>query len=463
MKKWSGSASSVWRYLLIVGLFTAISCGGDADEPEPEPEPEPEVPVIVVDPAIIKQEMIGFGGGLTWYANWMTQSSRKAEIADLIFSDLGIDIIRFKNWYYPDNYPAVKSTAAMSDDNSKVQWDVTNELYTLAKSKNPNVKILFSSWGPPASLKSNNNTRQGTLKKEDGAFMYDAYATYWVDVLDNLPFNPDYLSIQNEPTYLNAGWTTCQWSSMETSQLPDYHVAFDKVYDRIKTRAHVPVMIGPESQDIPTYPAFANKLKERAHCGMLGYHPYNINAGTTAAQIKSSLEIVGGVTGKPNLMTEFSDNLDWFNTAMFIQSTLVYANSSGYIYWKLIWNTPASGTDAAVVSVSQTGQYTVTPFYHLIKHFSKHIDAGYKRVEVASSNTLLHVSAFISPDNEKVTVIAINTGTASIDADFGVTGKTISATTADQSRENDYYKPVTVTDGVMSLPAKSITTIVLDI
>jgi O-glycosyl hydrolase len=408
--------------------------------------------------------MIGFGGALSWYSNWMTQSSKKAEIANLIFSDLGIDIVRFKNWYYPDNYPTVTSTSVMTDDNSKVQWDATNELYTLAKTGNPNVKVLLSSWGPPPSLKSNNNTRQGTLKKDGGNFMYDAYAEYWKDVLDHVPFNPDYISIQNEPTYLNAGWTTCQWSSIETSTLPDYHVAFDKVYDKIKSRPHVPVMIGPESQDVPTYAAFANKLKDRAHCGVIAYHPYNINAGTSASQIKSSLESVGAITGKPNIMTEFSDNLDWFNTAMFIQSTLLYANSSGYIYWKLIWNTPASGTDAALVSVAQGGQYTVTPFYYLIKHFSKNIDAGYRRVDVTSSNPSLQVSAFLSPDNKKVTIIVINSGTGSVDADLAVTGKTIGAMTADQSRAGEYYKPATITsEGVMSIPPASITTVVVDI
>ena len=444
-------------------LVMLSSCGGDDDNADPEPE-EPDPPTIIIDPASLKQEMIGFGGALTWYSNWMTQSSKKAEIANLIFSDLGIDIIRFKNWYYPDNYPTTTSTDVMTDDNSKIHWDATNELYTLAKTGNPNVKILLSSWGPPQSLKSNNSTRQGTLKKDGSGFMYDAYADYWEDVLDHVPFNPDYVSIQNEPTYLNAGWTTCQWSSVETPTLPDYHVAFDKVYDKIKTRAHVPVMIGPESQDIPTYAAFANKLKDRTHCGALGYHPYNINSGTSTAQIKSSLESVGAITGKPNFMTEFSDNLDWFNTALFMQGTLIYANSSGYIYWKLIWNTPASGTDAAIISVTQGGQYTVTPFYYLMKHFSKNIDAGYRRVDVSSSNTSLQLSAFLSPDNRKVTVIVINNGTGSVDVDLAVTGKTVNAITADQSREGDYYKPVTITsDGVMSLPPRSITTVVLNI
>jgi glucuronoarabinoxylan endo-1,4-beta-xylanase len=463
MKEWSEIDRGAIKYFLTLSLIVLASCGGDDGEPEPEPV-GPEPVTISVEPSMLRQEMIGFGGALTWYSNWMTSSSNKNAIANLIFSDLGIDIIRFKNWYYPDNYPTVTTTSVMTDDNSKIHWDATNELHTLAKTGSPNVKILLSSWGPPQSLKSNNSTRQGTLKKDGAVFMYDAYADYWEDVLDNVPFNPDYISIQNEPTYINAGWTTCQWSFAETAALPDYHIAFDKVYDKIKDRAHVPVMIGPESQDIPTYSAFANILKNKTHCGVLAYHPYNLNAGSSSDQVISSLQTIGAINAKPNIMSEFSDNLDWFNTALFIHRSLVYGNTSGYIYWKLVWATPSSGTDAGMVSVNASGQYTVTPFYYLIKHFSKHIDAGYRRVDVSSTSTSLNLSAFLSPDGKKVTVVAVNSGSGSVDVDLSVTGKTISAMMAEQSVEGLYYTPVTITtDGAMSIPPRSITTVVLDI
>ena len=74
---------------------------------------------------------------------------------------------------------------------------------------------------------------------------------------------------------------------------------------------------------------------------MFGYHPYDINSNTPASQIKSSLQSIANYNTKPNIMTEYSDNLSWFNTALFIHNTLVYANSSGYIYWKLVWAQPA--------------------------------------------------------------------------------------------------------------------------
>lgn len=441
------------------------ACGNDeSDQPI-----GPTTFSITVNPATTHQEMIGFGGALTWYSNWLTASPHKNTIADLIFDDLGIDIIRFKSWYYPDNYPDVTSTSNMSDDNSKVQWDATNELYTMAKSRNPDVKTLLSSWGPPAALKSNNNTRQGTLKKgEDNKFMYGPFAEYWERTLDHLPFVPDYISIQNEPTYSNSGWTTCVWGSSESSDFPDYHIAFDSVYNRIKDRSEVPVMIGPESQDIPKYADFANRLKDKPHCGVLAYHPYNVNSGTSQAQIVAGLQSIGAINAKPNLMTEFSDNLNWFNTALFIQNSLIHANSSGYIYWKLAWATPSAGaTDAGMVSLSNSGgaQYTVTPFYYLIKHFAKHIDAGYKRIDASSANVNLSVSAFKNQAGNQVTLVIINPSAGQIPVNFTVTGKTISGIEANQSKEGSYYQAVNNASAgnPITLSAQSITTVVLDI
>src|SRR5688572_7390931 len=196
-------AVSAGVFFLTVSFLFLSSCGDDS--PEPEPTPEPEAHTITINPAVTHQQMIGFGGALSWYCNWMTSSSAKNEMADLIFTDLGIDIVRFKNWYYPDGYPTTTSTDVMTDDYSKGHWDATNELHTMLKSRMPNAKVLLSSWGPPAGLKSNASSRAGTLKKDGSAFMYDAFGQYYVDVLAHLPFDPDYLSIQNEPTYVNTG------------------------------------------------------------------------------------------------------------------------------------------------------------------------------------------------------------------------------------------------------------------
>ncbi|MBX2894212.1 MAG: hypothetical protein KF763_02125 [Cyclobacteriaceae bacterium] len=458
-----------------VVISLMISCdGGEPATTVTPPPPVSDSIAITVNLLDKKQEMIGFGGALTWYSNWLTTNNKVNEISDLLFTDLGIDIVRFKTWYYPDNYPTNKAVSNMSsngdNDYAKAHWDATNQLYQLAKTRNPNLKVLLCSWGPPAVLKDNGKLQEGALKKNANGFMYDDFAEYWNDILDYTPFNPDYISIQNEPTFTTPGWTTSKWSITETSVLPGYNVAFNKVYDKIKSRSHVPVMVGPESQDITTFPPFANVLKDNPNCPVFAWHPYNVNSTTSAAAITTTLKSVGSFTTKPNMMTEFSDNLSWFNTAMFIQESLIHANTSAYIYWKLMWATPTSGEDAAMISTGSaaTSPYVVTPYYHLIKHFSKNIDAGYQRVETTTATTPasdLLTSAFVSPDGKKVTLIVVNKSSTAAKTHFVVTGKTATAISVVQSKEGDYYKSVSTTTPKksISLPGKTITTVVLSI
>jgi O-glycosyl hydrolase len=164
-------------------------------------------------------------------------------------------------------------------------------------------------------------------------------------------------------------------------------------------------------------------------------------------------------------MTEFSDNLNWLNTATFIQTALTKANSSGYIYWKLVWATPASGTDAGMVSINNSGTYTVTPYFHLIKHFSKHIDAGYKRIDAKTSATNLVISGFKNIAGNKITLIIVNKSSGKITIDPTITGKTVTAVEGYQSKSNSYYKTIEglTPDEDVELPGESITTLVLTV
>lgn len=447
--------------LFVICLIIFSSCGEDDEK---EPVVNTSLKKITLDPSVSFQEMVGFGGALTWYSERIINSSKKNEIAQLLFEDLGADIVRFQAFYYPDDYPNYKGIANMSYDNSATLFNTTGQLYELMNDYSVDTKVLLSSWGPPAALKSNDNPREGTLKKDGDVFMYDEFAQYWEDILDNTPFNPDYISIQNEPGYTNSGWTTCNWSATETTTLPSYATAFDKVYEKIQSRTNPPMMIGPESPNTTSYSTFAETLKNKDHLGMFAYHPYDINGGTSPTQINQQLQLVKSYNTKSNLMTEFSDNLSWLNTASFINSTLTQANSSGYIYWKMMWATPASGDDVALVSVNSSGNYVVTPYYYLIKHFAKDIDAGYKRIETLSEITALSVSGFVNPTQDQLTLIVVNPGAQS-KIDLEVKGKVIEKIEVKQSVESSLYKTV---EGInpgdeITFPPQSITTIVLDI
>src|SRR5688572_18112801 len=108
--------SSIVSALFIAGSAMLFSCRSGSTEGEPtDPDPVSDSIAITITPANKKQEMIGFGGALTWYSNWVTTNNKANEVADLMFTDLGLDIVRLKTWYYPDNYPVNKKVDNMSN------------------------------------------------------------------------------------------------------------------------------------------------------------------------------------------------------------------------------------------------------------------------------------------------------------------------------------------------------------
>jgi glucuronoarabinoxylan endo-1,4-beta-xylanase len=452
--------------LLILLTVLCQSCG-DPDGP-PDPVIEPEINKAIIDPAVTYQEMIGFGGSLTWYSERITASPQKEQICQLLFEDLGTDIIRFKNNYYPLGYPAVKSPATMENGSIKTLWSVTEDLYTTAKQLNPGIQILVSSWTPPSALKSNNNLREGTLKKDNGAFMYEAFGDYWNDLLDNLQFNPDYISIQNEPGWITPDWETCEWRPTETAEFPGYNAAFDAVYNKISTRTNPPKMIGPEAENIGfssklggnTFAVFSDPIKDKAHLAAYAYHTYNFPSSALIAQTKADLNMIRNNYGnKPCIMTEFS-NFTWLNTAWFIIQNINEANAAGYIYWLMAW---ADSNNDSMIKLSSSGAYTLTPFYYVMKHFSKEIDKGYVRINVLSP--LMPMSGFIDPSGKKITVVVVNPNTTESMYDFDVTGKTIKSIRAAQADIVASYKTIQPAgpEQYIVLMPKSVTTVVIEL
>jgi len=160
-------------------------------------------------------------------------------------------------------------------------------------------------------------------------------------------------------------------------------------------------------------------------------------------------------------MTEYS-NYSWFNTAQFILQNLNEANASGYLYWLMAWG---DTNEQAMVKISSDGSFSVTPFYYVIKHYSKNIDKGYDRIDATISSPSLKVSAFQDPAGDKITLVIINPLNNGANVNLTVTDQTIKSIMAVQSVEGSYYKDLgsVVPSGYITLKPLSVTTVVLDI
>lgn len=446
---------------LFLGVVLFFSCDKENNNPSPGTNDKGQTE-LKIDPSEKFQKMIGFGGALTWYSDRIVTSPKSEEIYQLIFEDLGMDVLRLMNWYYPSDYPNNKSPESMVslpyDSDYKTMFQATNTFYKKAKSYNSDIRVLLSSWGPPSTLKSNDNLREGTLKKrEEGSFLYNVYAEYWNDILDHIDFSPDYISIQNEPGYTNPDWITCEWGPQETTSLPAYSKAFDSVYFKIKDRPNVPVMIGPEAENLNAFNGFASTLRDKEHCPVYAFHPYNFNRNSSMEEVASGMSsLFDGFGDKPNIMTEFS-GMSWMNTARIIYQTLVHANTSGYIYWETVWNSP----DQAMIFIDRTGAYTITPFYYVMKHFSKYISENYIRIDVDPRIAYVEAVGFMSPDEKNITIVLINPEKVTLDYELTLPSGNIREVNGFQSVEGDYFKRMEDlgSGSFIPVPGQSVTTL----
>lgn len=446
-------------FMFLFVLFFIAGCDKKDDDLSPVDKGQNQLYVNLDEK---HQSMFGFGGALTWYSDRIVSSPNSEEIYRLIFEDLGLDILRLMNWYYPLDYPNNKSPESMVslpyDSDYKTMFEANHLFYEKAKSYNPDIITLLSSWGPPSALKSNDNLREGTLKKNSfGEFVYDEFAEYWNDVLDHIRFHPDFISIQNEPGYTNEDWITCKWAPYETGELPSYTEAFDRVYAKIKDRPDAPVMIGPEAENLNAFNGFADALREKEYCPVYAFHPYNFNENSSMESISAGLEdLHKNFEEKPNMMTEFS-GLSWMNTARFIHRSLVDAQTSGYIYWELVWESE----NQSLISINQAGEYTITPLYYVFKHFSKYVSKDYWRVHVDPRIAYVEASGFVSPDGKRATVILINPQSIDLDYEIVLERGNISKVEGFQSKEGEFFQSMNdLGDGsFVPVAGNSITTL----
>lgn len=473
---------------LAVALVSA--CGGSHEDlPGTTPVVEDKTVTISVDREQRHQKLEGFGAAIAWYDNWLTEHPHKGELYELVFGELGIDILRLRNRFRYQSDFTVESAEIVAEGSHSIGRDLT---------------LVLSSWSPPRTLKANNkedcvemdDPEMCTLRRIDGAFPYEQFADYWNDSLDayaELGIVPKFISIQNEPDFIPNGWEGCHFTPSETAQFPGYDRALDAVSQRLAERDDRPRILGPETIGINN-----SKVQQYAREMNLGqingiaHHFYDGNTWLTPDEFIPALNSLrANFRDHPVMQTEFSaseapDGAP-FETAWLIHNALVEADAVGYIYWDLIW--AGSGLVSLEYPMRQDDWssergYTIRPPYYSVKHFAHFTDPGYVRVGAESSSKSVRVSAFESPDADSLTLVVLNVSRAAtsveLDASLYEYGSQLYLSSedsywqdlgewperrlpdeSDESDESDEMDEVDRVDRTLELPGRSILTIVL--
>lgn len=413
------------------------------------------------------QTMVGWGASLAFYEGWLTAHPKKAEIYDVIFKELSLDILRVRNAYGYDNTMISK----VKEFNQAAQ-----------KSLGRPIDILTTSWGPPASLKSNNDRNNGgTLKYTvtDGkvSFDYAGFARWWKQSLDDYNKNgvyPKYVSIQNEPDF-KATYESCLLNPSETINANDtiagYNKALDAVYDTLQKRNSIPLFLGPECVGIGYFGQTSNGVERYVNALNINklygiaHHLYH---GTDEESPWSSADFgkLGAYRPQiPHFQTEYSRG-KWFPLAGMIYKSLNDENAVSYFFWDLVW------PDGGLVDIDfpwdvnqwtdKTKGYQRTKHFWVFKQFSAWIHPGWKRVKVNSPSIMVKNVAFLSADRDSATLVASNT---SASTSYGlkptIPGYTIDTMVITRTSATEDGVTLTMpTDSVLIAP-QSITTIAM--
>ena len=383
---------------------------------------------VQIDIETRHQELVGFGASLAYAEDMIVARPDKAELFDLLFDRAGLDAIRLGNRYQSMTDAPVASAS---------------EIATAATERLGRRPFLFMTSGtPPPALKANGERACGgdyetcTLATlSGGGFDYAGFASYWRDSLQayaSAGLVPDYISIQNNPNGIPPAETpgdACRFLPAEGTQrgtvdgtpidvsYPGYREALAAV--RAASRdlpGEPPRLAGPALPGLGTdLSAYAAPLETGA-IDAIALHLYGQDpSAIDDTWLQGGAELAQRLD-RPLFQTEMqADGLD---TAVLMHHALTVANASAYLQNDLVSWAPEAA-DVSLVLLADGALVPQGPYYAFI-HFAQHTDPGWVRVGAVSDRAALLGSAWLSPAEDALTIVLVNSGDVALEAELAL-------------------------------------------
>lgn len=379
--------------------------------------------VIEVDDKQSFQVIDGFGftltGGSAMHLANMTAENRAALLKELFATDstfIGTSYLRISI-----GASDLDATVFSYNDLAAGETDVNMDKFDLTPDKkylipilkeilaiNPNIKILGSPWSPPTWMKTNNNSKGGSLKPD----YYDAYAKYFVKYVQQMKaagVTIDAITVQNEP--LHSG------NNPSLLMQPEEQAAFIKKSLGPAFQAAgitTKIIIYDHNVDRPDYPITV--LGDADAAKYIDGSAFHLYAGS----VDAITQVHNAFPQKNVYFTEqwvgapgnLRGDLNWHIKNVIIGTTRNWCKTA--LEWNLAANTklephtPGGCTQCLGAVTIEGNAVTRNPAYYIIAHASKFVRPGSVRVSSSLSSGLSNV-AFTTPDNKKV-LIVLNEG-----------------------------------------------------
>ncbi len=381
-------------------------------------------PTINVISNVAYQEIDGFGysltGGSALHINKMSSSARANLLKELFKTDgnnIGVSYLRISigasdldaaPFSYND-LPAGETDVNMAkfsiSEDQKNLIPVLKEILAI----NPAIKIMGSPWSPPTWMKTNQNSKGGSLKPE----YYDAYAKYFVKYVQAMAsegITIDAITVQNEPLHPGNN-PSLLMEAIDQAAFVKNHLGPAFETNGIATK----IIIYDHNADRTDYPiSILNDLDAKKYIDGSAFHLYagNINdlSKVNTAHPDKNLYFTEQWVGANE---NFEDNLKWHTRELIIGATRNWCKT--VLEWNLAADsnlephTDGGCTECLGALTIDGNTVTKNVAYYIIAHASKFVRPGSKRINSNNISELPNV-AFKAPNGAIVVIVLNNTG-----------------------------------------------------
>ncbi|KAA3440207.1 glycoside hydrolase family 30 protein [Rufibacter hautae] len=397
--------------------------------------------VIDIDEQQTFQTIDGFGytltGGSAYHLHKMTPAARAEILKELFGTDgnnIGVSYLRVSI-----GASDLDEKVFSYNDLPEGQTDPNLEKFSLAPDRafllpvlkeilaiNPKIMILGSPWSPPTWMKTNNNSKGGSLKPE----WYDAYAKYFVKYVQEMAkegITIDAITVQNEPLHPGNNPSLLMLAPDQAVFVKNHlGPAFQKA--NIKTK----IIVYDHNLDRPDYPiTILNDPEAKKYINGSAFHLYG-------GKIEAMSEVHNAHPDKNVYFTEqwigapgkFPGDLKWHVRELIIGAPRNW--SRNVLEWNLAADpqqkphTPGGCTECLGALTIDGDKVIRNPAYYVIAHASKFVRPGSVRIASNVPTDLPNV-AFKTPKGERV-VIVLNNSDAAQTFNIRHKGKTVAAT-----------------------------------
>ena len=428
-----------------------------------------------VDPtAVVVTNFEGWGTSLCWWANVVGGYSNRETYADLAFSQLKLNIVRYNigGGENPTNHFLQFRAQMPGFEPANGVWDWgadANQRWMLqaALARGVDHVEAFAN-SPPwwmtvsGSVTGNTNGSDNNLQTnyEQPFAVYLATVISNLSVVDGVRF--DTVTPMNEP---NEDWWVyggsqegCHMSTAQQARVvDDLRAALNALGQTAGVAA------GEDYYEQDTLNALgAYGATALGNVSRIDTHTYGDNAPDALRDFAASV-------GLPLWVTEWGDNdATGMTKARRIHDDITMMGPDAWTYWQVVdsdtgWG-PLYNPEVAITNADYTTTYTIQESFYVIGQFSEYIRPGSRILSVGDTNSL----AAYNPTNSTLVIVTVNDSTNSFNVTYDLSAfgalpaqVSVSRTSASENLAQLAPLPVSGSRFVSAIKPESVTTHVL--